>query len=101
MGAGLPIQQGGCHLDQQFVFVIYDVLFELCSFGRRHRSEEGLHPFHFRLGWLLVSDAWTISGVVSFLLAFEACSLCVYHVLSRWCVSSSCGTQSTSRRIGH
>jgi len=60
-----------------------------------------VHPSHFRLHWLLVSNSWTISGIVSFLFAFETRSSRVYYILSGWRVSPSGGTQSTSHRVGH
>src|SRR5712671_1097830 len=81
-GVGLFAQQSGRRLYSRFVFITQDIFLELLSFDCRHRLKEGLYPFHFRFNWLLVCGAWAVSGVVSFLLAFETRSLCVYHVLS-------------------
>ena len=59
-----------------------DFLFELSSFVRGHRSEEGSHLFHLCFGGFRWSRAWTVSGIMSFLAALIARSSYVGSVLS-------------------
>ena len=60
-----------------------DSLFELGSFVWCHRSEEGLHLLHFCFGRLWRGSAWTVPGVVSFLLTSVTRSSYVDAVLPR------------------
>jgi len=75
-----------------------DLLLELSSFVWRHRSEEGLHLFHF--GQLLVGRLGTVSGVVSFPSTPITRSSYVYSVSPSWRVNCLRGAQSTGRRVG-
>src|SRR5712671_815630 len=76
-----------------------DFLFELSLFGRRHRFEEKLHLLHSRLGRFWCDCAWTISGVVSFLLTPVACPSYVSLVLPSQGVGRFRGTRSAGRHL--
>ena len=76
-----------------------DFSFELGSFVRRHRSEEGSHLLHSCFDRFWCSGTWAVSGVVSFLTALVTRSSYVGSILPLQGVGRSRGVRSTSRRV--